>query len=138
MGNYIHNQMEWNVCVIVLLSIFCCLTIYNISLRGLRKIARRRACPLGRAWRCFRYIDYSLNIEHECTLLIFPSKMTSMSIFPYITISWAIYKALSTFPRFLDTIGGSQLQKVSKLIRRKLFINYMSSKSPNPILGDMP
>jgi hypothetical protein len=32
----------------------------------LRKSAHRRACALGRAWRCFRYkdIDHRLKCEH--------------------------------------------------------------------------
>jgi hypothetical protein len=43
----------------------------NISLRRLRKSARRCACALGRALRCFRYkdIDHILNSEHKCALL---------------------------------------------------------------------
>jgi hypothetical protein len=47
------------------------------------KIAHRRACALGRAWRCFRYkdIDHILNSEHECTPLRLPRKMVSMVIF---------------------------------------------------------
>jgi hypothetical protein len=57
----------------------------NISLRGLRKSARRRACALGRAWRCFRYkdIDHNLRTEHECIILRLPRTMVSTVIFPY-------------------------------------------------------
>jgi hypothetical protein len=46
----------------------------NISLRGLMKSARRRACALGRAWRCFTYKDiyHNLRTEHECILLRSP------------------------------------------------------------------
>jgi hypothetical protein len=49
----------------------------NISLRGLRKSARRHTCALERAWHCFRYKDiyHILNSEQECTLLRLPSKM---------------------------------------------------------------
>jgi hypothetical protein len=56
----------------------------NISLRGLRKIARRRAYALERAWRCFRYkdIDHIMKCEHECTLLRLPRTMVSTVIFP--------------------------------------------------------
>jgi hypothetical protein len=55
----------------------------NISLRGLRKSARRRACALGRACRCFRYkdIDHRLKCEHECALLRLPRAMAPMIIF---------------------------------------------------------
>jgi hypothetical protein len=55
----------------------------SISLRVLRKIARRRACALGRAWRCFRYkdIDHIFKSEHECALLRLPRAMESMVIF---------------------------------------------------------
>jgi hypothetical protein len=35
----------------------------NISFRGLRKSARRRACALERAWRCFRYKEIDHFIE---------------------------------------------------------------------------
>jgi hypothetical protein len=61
----------------------------NISLRGLRKSARRRACALGRAWRCFRYkyMDHILNSEHACALLRLTRAMASMVIFPY---HWSI------------------------------------------------
>jgi hypothetical protein len=57
----------------------------NISLRGLRKSARRRACALGCSWRCFRYkdIDHILNSEHEYALLRLPRAMAPMYIFPY-------------------------------------------------------
>jgi hypothetical protein len=57
----------------------------NISLRGLRKSARRCACALGRAWSCFRYkyIDHRLKCEQECALLILPRAMAPMDIFPY-------------------------------------------------------
>jgi hypothetical protein len=57
----------------------------NISLRGLRKSARRRACVLERAWRCFRYedIDHILKSEHECTLLRLSRTMASIVIFHY-------------------------------------------------------
>jgi hypothetical protein len=43
----------------------------NISLRGIRKSARRRTCALERACRCFiyKYIDHILKSEHECSLL---------------------------------------------------------------------
>jgi hypothetical protein len=43
----------------------------NISLRGLRKSAPRRACALERSRRCFRHsdIDHILNREHQFTLL---------------------------------------------------------------------
>jgi hypothetical protein len=46
----------------------------NINLRGLRKSARRRACALERASRCFRHkdIDHILKSEHEYTLLRLP------------------------------------------------------------------
>jgi hypothetical protein len=56
----------------------------NINLRGLRKSARRRACALERAWRCFRYkeIDHIMKCEHECTPLRLPRTMASMAIFP--------------------------------------------------------
>jgi hypothetical protein len=49
----------------------------NISLRVLRKSARRRTCALERAWCCFRhkYIDHILDREHECTLLRLPRTM---------------------------------------------------------------
>jgi hypothetical protein len=55
----------------------------NIILRGLRKSARRCACALGRAWRCFRYkdIDHRLKYEHECALLRLPREMVPMVIF---------------------------------------------------------
>jgi hypothetical protein len=56
----------------------------SISLRGLRKSARRRACVLERAWRCFRYkdIDHITKCEHECTPLRLPRTMASTVIFP--------------------------------------------------------
>jgi hypothetical protein len=43
----------------------------------LRKSARRWACAIGRAWRCFRYkdIDHRLKCEHECALLRLPREM---------------------------------------------------------------
>jgi hypothetical protein len=75
--------IRWNgMCALVLLSIFCCLTIYNISLRGLSKSARRHACALGRAWRCFRYRDIDMRTEHEFILLRLPRTMVSTIIFP--------------------------------------------------------
>jgi hypothetical protein len=50
----------------------------NISLRGIKKSARRRA------WRYIRYkyIDHILNSEHECALLRLPRTMASMVVFP--------------------------------------------------------
>jgi hypothetical protein len=56
----------------------------NISLRGVWKSARRRACVLGRAW-LFRYkdIDHILNIEHGCAILRLPGAMLPMLIFTY-------------------------------------------------------
>jgi hypothetical protein len=88
MGNYIHNQMEWDVRMLVLLPIFFCLTIYNISLRGLSKSARRCACALRRAWRYFIYkdIEHNFRTEHECILLRLTRDMVSTVIFPY---QWA-------------------------------------------------
>jgi hypothetical protein len=55
----------------------------NISFMGLRKSACRRACALGRAWRCFRYkdIDHILNSEDECALLRLHRAMVPMFIF---------------------------------------------------------
>jgi hypothetical protein len=35
----------------------------NISLRGLAKSARRCACALERAWRCFRYKNIDNSFE---------------------------------------------------------------------------
>jgi hypothetical protein len=57
---------------------------YSISLRGLRKSARKRACAIGRAWRWFRYkyIDHNLRREHECFILISPMKIVYTVIFP--------------------------------------------------------
>jgi hypothetical protein len=56
----------------------------NISLRGLKKSARRRACALlsvhGAALDIKIYII--LNSEHEWTLLRLPRTMASMLIFP--------------------------------------------------------
>jgi hypothetical protein len=46
MGNYIHNQMEWNVCVLCFPFNLLLSQNNTISLRGLRKSARRRACAL--------------------------------------------------------------------------------------------
>jgi hypothetical protein len=50
----------------------------NISLRGLRKSARRRAC----AALDIKDIDYILNSEHEYALQRLPRAMAHMVIFP--------------------------------------------------------
>jgi hypothetical protein len=54
----------------------------NISLRGLSKSARRRACALGRAWRCFiyKYTDHRFKCDHECALLRLPRVMAPCTI----------------------------------------------------------
>jgi hypothetical protein len=57
----------------------------NISLRGLRKSARRCACALMGVHddALYKDIDHILNSEHECALLRLPRTMASMVIFPY-------------------------------------------------------
>jgi hypothetical protein len=49
----------------------------------LRKIVRRRACALERAWRSLRYkdIDHNLRTEHEYILPNTPRTMSSMVVF---------------------------------------------------------
>jgi hypothetical protein len=61
----------------------------NISLWGLRKSTRRRACALERAWRFFRNKDIDhiiIKCKHECTPLRLPRTMASALIFPYISM----------------------------------------------------
>jgi hypothetical protein len=63
---------------------------YNISLRGIRKSARKRACALGRAWSWFRYkyIDHNLRRENECFILRSPRKIAYTVIFPPPSRAW--------------------------------------------------
>jgi hypothetical protein len=84
MGNSIHNHMEWNLCVLCSPVNLLLSQNNNISLRGLRKSIRRRACALERAWRCFRYKDiyHIMKCEHECTTLRLPRTMELTVIFP--------------------------------------------------------
>jgi hypothetical protein len=79
---------------------------YNISLRGLWKSARRRACALERAWRCFRNkdIDHSFNGEHECTPLILPRTM-------------AVHGYLSSEFRRLDQAQIVQATEVESVVK---------------------
>jgi hypothetical protein len=93
----------------VLLSIFWCLKIYNLSLRGLRKSARRRACALERVWRCFRYedIDHSLKSEHECTPLRLPR---TMAIHGYLSLVTHTYDSLRAQEAARKILLGSKIE----------------------------